>query len=136
MQACTAFSETLSTDEPEPIVPSGFNIFQNSLGQQMSSIFSGVRAELPSMGDLKDSDDEDEDEEDEEERASAEIDAQGHGRGSAKSPPLVVEELSSPAGGVPAVRSLSQDNGASERQTGSPGRAPAARDPAAKARAG
>ena len=67
LHACAAFSEAAPVEmEVEAVAPSGFNIFHNSLGQQMSSIFGDVRATLPSLGDIaaSSSDDEEGDQKD------------------------------------------------------------------------
>ena len=65
MTACTELSERLersaSLTMPLPVTPSGFNIFEDSLGAEVSSIFSGVRAALPTMS-LSDEDDSSDDE--------------------------------------------------------------------------
>ena len=46
---------------PAAVTPSGFNIFEDSIGEKITSIFSGVRASLPTI-DLSDEENESDDE--------------------------------------------------------------------------
>jgi hypothetical protein len=63
LAACIGFAERAPLPSPPEFfnaMPSEFNIFHNNLSDQMASIFSGVRAELPSMNHDNDgNDDED-----------------------------------------------------------------------------
>ena len=63
LSACVGYAAAApdeNTEQQGPFAsskPSDFNIFHNSLGKQMDSIFSGVRATLPSMDDDDDDSD-------------------------------------------------------------------------------
>ena len=88
-------------DEMDVSKPSDFNIFHNSLSTQMSTIFAGVRATLPSMGD-EDDDGEDDDDDDGVERppqgavaTAVDVSDADHASAAAMSPAqaLTVEEV-------------------------------------------
>ena len=63
-EVCHALSAQLADDlsatDPTPSAPSGFNVFEDSLGDRISNIFSGVRSSLPTI-DLSDDESDDND---------------------------------------------------------------------------
>ena len=76
--ACMSFAKANPADDSmadSSPAPSDFNIFHNNLSQQMDTIFSGVRAELPSMAESDDEvlDDDGEDESDDDDSSSGRL---------------------------------------------------------------